>query len=405
MSHIIEYSNQEIPQLLELLTSTTLTEQAEHHLTIYLSTPPKNRRGPDAKQPWQIELRQQLDAELSKALLLDRAMHQQLESRLLEIQGAIDELCEPYSSGNSRVLFTSLEKKADIHILRTQMELPTSVHVNSRAAFAPLLSIADEGRIAGAVLINEREAQFWRIFMGETTLMKRLDYKELALPALETDQATGGKYEESRNSILGQFHSRARAVPAGRLAEHRKKFIHLVAKTLPAVLSGDRLVLVGDPRDLNYLRVSLSKATESYICENNQHLLSLSAIDISTRLNECLAELNQQREEDLVLRARENALAGDKGALGCDAVFAALAQQRARLVVFDASHRYSGYVDNQTGEILTDKNGHTNVRKESDLIEHLWRACHQSGASLIPVEGIAAKKMQEHDGIAALLYW
>jgi hypothetical protein len=171
-----------------------------------------------------------------------------------------------------------------------------------------------------------------------------------------------------------------------RLQENRERFLknagHLVSQHYADRPWRD-LIVIGEGDRPRLLAAGLQKDGRR-MHEVHHDLIRAPAARIGARVEEELVHINRTREEELV-RALEEAIGSDVGAaLGPKEVVEALEQGRVRHVIFDAEADLSW----EDGSPLADR-----------LIE----LAVATSAELTPVEGLAAARLEQREGVAAML--
>jgi hypothetical protein len=100
--------------------------------------------------------------------------------------------------------------------------------------------------------------------------------------------------------------------------------------------------------------------------------------DVADHANRCIAEIEAEREAELVRRATELTYNG-RAALGVQQILECLEMARVEHLVYNAAREFD------------------------DQLEELVGRAISTGASVTPVEGGRAEPLAEHDGVAAIL--
>jgi hypothetical protein len=121
-------------------------------------------------------------------------------------------------------------------------------------------------------------------------------------------------------------------------------------------------------------------------------------MDIAERLRQDRAD----RNVDLSRRVRAAALGAQRGALGLSEVVAALNEGRVEQVIYDSARRYTGGIG-PDGSLFADGERLGLGTEEPRLLERIVERALDTGARVAPLEGPAARRLADADGIAALL--
>ncbi len=143
-----------------------------------------------------------------------------------------------------------------------------------------------------------------------------------------------------------------------------------------------RLIAFGDPEHFRELSVGIRKGTDAELAEEVD-VIEEERGRVLSRVNEAVAAGNRRRELELIERAVEGARTpGGHGALGVIDVQQALNEARVEHLVFDA--------DTQDQELAD---------LEDEVIERALR----TSATVTPLEDVAAERVRDHGGVAAIL--
>jgi hypothetical protein len=131
------------------------------------------------------------------------------------------------------------------------------------------------------------------------------------------------------------------------------------------------------------LRAGLAPQADADL-EVHADLIGAGIGEIGERLATEIEHLGQARAESLVARIEDAIGADPPAALGPDEVLAALAEGRARHVVFDVR-------------------GTLGTRDGTPIEEQIVARAAMTDAEATPVTGLAAEALAKRDGVAALL--
>jgi len=164
-----------------------------------------------------------------------------------------------------------------------------------------------------------------------------------------------------------------------------------------------RIVISGDERLTGPLVDALPTRLRDVALLDPRHLQSdhpALAMDIAERLRQDRAG----RNVDLSRRVRAAALGAQRGALGLSEVVAALNEGRVEHVIYDSARRYTGGIG-LDGSLFADAERLGLGTEEPRLLERIVERALDTGARVTPLDGLAADRLADADGIAALLRW
>jgi Bacterial archaeo-eukaryotic release factor family 10 len=264
---------------------------------------------------------------------------------------------------------------------------------------SPLLELLDEGRPAGVVLVSVCAAELldWRFG----------DLRPLARVTREVADDRG-----ERPGPLVTNSAGARPVTAARDQRSRRdrdqqmRWMEQVAAEvlhLADEQDWERIVISGDERLTRPLVDALPTRLRDVALLDPRHLQSdhpALAMDIAERLRQDRAG----RNVDLSRRVRAAALGAQRGALGLSEVVAALNEERVEQVIYDSARRYTGGIG-PDGSLFADGERLGLGTEEPRLLERIVERALDTGARMTPLDGPAASRLADADGIAALLRW
>jgi hypothetical protein len=308
-----------------------------------------------------------------------------LRSAIERVMPTIERLLDPRTSGRGGAAFSPLST-ADVTFLTAPMPLPTRVVLDSRPFVQPLLELLDEGRPAGVVLVSAHAAELldWRF--GDLRPLARIT-REFA--------DDGG---ERRGPLVDQRSRRERVQQMRWMEQVAAEVLHLADQQ-----DWGRIVISGDERLTAPLVNALPTRVRDVAILDARHLQSDQpglAMDIAERLRQDRAG----RNVDLSRRARAAALGAQRGALGLSEVVAALNEGRVEHVMYDSARRYTGGIG-PDGSLLADGEHLGLGTEEPRLLERIVERALDTGARVTPLDGSAAGRLADADGIAALLRW
>jgi len=321
-----------------------------------------------------------------------------LRSAIERVMPTIERLLDPGTSGRGGAAFSPLST-SEVTFLTAPMPLPSRVVLDSRPFIQPLVELLDEGRPAGVVLVSAHAAELldWRF--GDLRSLSRVT-REFA--------DDGG----DRPGPLVTNSAGARPVTAARDQRWRREreqqmrsMEQVAAEVLHLADEQDwgRIVISGDERLTGPLVDALPTRLRDVALLDPRHLQSdhpALAMDIAERLRQDRAG----RNVDLSRRVRAAALGAQRGALGLSEVVAALNEGRVEHVIYDSARRYTGGIG-PDGSLFADAERLGLGTEEPRLLERIVERALDTGARVTPLDGLAADRLADADGIAALLRW
>ena len=166
----------------------------------------------------------------------------------------------------------------------------------------------------------------------------------------------------------------------------------------------ERILIAGDERLTAALVQALPERLRAGVLLDPRHLhdheLPALAADVAERFGHDRAT----RNAELSRRVRAAALGAQRGALGLSEVVAALNEGRAEHVIYDSAGRYRGAIG-PDGSLLAEGEHLGLGKEEPRLLERIVERALHTGARVTPLDGPAAGRLADADGIGALLRW
>jgi len=308
-----------------------------------------------------------------------------LRSAIERVMPTIERLLDPATSGRGGAAFSPLST-SEVTFLTAPMPLPSRVVLDSRPFIQPLVELLDEGRPAGVVLVSAHAAELldWRF--GDLRPLARVT-REFA--------DDGG---ERSGPVVDERSHREREQQMRWMEQVAAEVLHLADEQ-----DWGRIVISGDERLTGPLVDALPTRLRDVALLDPRHLQSdrpALAVDIAERLRQDRAG----RNVDLSRRVRAAALGAQRGALGLSEVVAALNEGRVEHVIYDSARRYTGGIG-PDGSLFADGERIGLGTEEPRLLERIVERALDTGARVTPLDGSAAGRLADADGIAALLRW
>jgi Bacterial archaeo-eukaryotic release factor family 5 len=334
----------------------------------------------DRSEGWLIELRKGLKTAIEPG---DDG-HDRGRALESAAQRVLDRFeAEDLPSGRCQIGFceaTSARRSRDIWTAAQMDGFRTSATYGARARLVPLLKLLDEGAAIGAIAVSAERVHLYEWKLGALDLihdweaeMYMRDWRERKSQKPANLARTQGASASGRD----QFDQR--------LEHNRARFLEQTGR-LAAAESHDRgwrrLIAFGDPEHVRELNEGAEKGAEVELAEE-ANVISEDHGRLLERVNAAVAAGNRRRELELIERAVEGAATpGGHGALGLIDIQRCLNEGRVEHLIFDAESQDPGLME-----------------AEDELVERALR----TSADVTPVEGAAAEKLAEHDGVAAVL--
>ena len=290
---------------------------------------------------------------------------------------------EELSSGRCQIGFCEVtgERNArDIWIAAQLDGFRTAASYADRPRLTPLLKLLDEGATVGAVAVSAERVHLFEWGLGAIDLvhdweaeMYMRDWRERKSQKPANLARTQGASASGRDQFDQRLeHNRARFLEeTGGLAdaEARKR-------------GWRRLIAFGDPEQVREFSEGVQKGTELKLAEE-ANVISEPRGKVLERVNAAVAEGNRRRGLELIERAVEGSRTPDgHGAVGVVDVQSSLNEGRVEHLILDA--------DAENRELAD---------VEDEVVERALR----TSAKITPVEDVAAERVREHGGVAAIL--
>ena len=257
----------------------------------------------------------------------------------------------------------------------------TSAAYGERPRLTPLLKLLDQGAAVGVAAISAERVHLYQWNLGALELvddweleMYARDWRERKSQSPADPARVQGASASGRDQFAQRLeHNRARFLEeTGRLADQEAR-----------QRGWRRLIVFGDPEHFGEFAEGTEKGTDAELADHANLISESDRRKLLERVSAAVAEGNQRRELGLIERAVEGAQTpGGHGALGLIDVQRALNEGRVEHLIFDA--------DIQERELAD---------AEDEVIERAIR----TSAKVTPVEDVAAERIREHAGVAAIL--
>jgi Bacterial archaeo-eukaryotic release factor family 5 len=352
-------------------------------LSVYVHVDPADR-----SQAWRIQLRERL-----RALAGEVSPHG--ERRAFE--AAAGEILERFPEdgtppeGRGHVGFIELAEKRPATVWRS-MQMPprrTDVVRAPRPQVRPLVELFAEGPHVGVVLVSAERVRLLEWSLGairelndwEITLFSR-DWRER-----KAERSIPGPRSWTSASGHDQF--------GQRLDANRQRFLHEVGSLINGEHNQRRwrhIIAFGSEEHPRELAAGLARAADRLHVVRHD-LVSAPESQVGERVAAEVGRINTSAALTAVNEVSEAIGAEPGTALGPQETLQALAEGRARHLVFDAGRDYDGDADL----------GYDDGTDGLPIGERLVELAVSTKADITPVYEEPAAKLEPHDGVAALL--
>lgn len=368
-------------------------------LTFTVGHTPAQAADPQPTTP--IELRNQVKALLGELAEKDPDTARAVERRIDHLDAELDDLLDPSSSGRGRALYVAVGS-GETERLTLQVPLPDRVVHDTSAYVRPLVAALDEGRPAGVLVVTGDHTRLLRWTMGD---VEELDASvfELSDDAGARDKA-GPSPGNPRHPHHG-FVDRDRF--EDRVEENRFRHLRDVAEDTLARAKEegwDRLVVSAPPKLRESMRSLLEVNGGPRIVVADTAWEEAPRHHLAVNTWELLRTVRRDREQDLVDTVLERALGGGAGALGLDAVCAALNEGRVSRLLYDAELDLEGYVG-ADGTLYPPTAEVDDARLDRLFVERLLEKSLTTSASVTPLGADTAAPLGPYDRVGAILRW
>jgi len=330
---------------------------------------------------WRIEARERLARLVSRAGEDSGERRKATEATAARVQEHFSSPAQP--SGRIQIGFCEVAVRPGREIwLSAQMQgFGTRIAHLDHPLLTPLAALLDEGSPVGIAAVSSERV---RLFQWELGMIEEL-------AGYDAGFRTGSWRERKSQSTNDPAHaqgvsSSGRDQFDQRLEANRERFLQDTGRAVAQEGKGRgwrALLAFGDP---NYVS-QVAEGAESQMPARHVSdaiIVSEDRETVRRHIDSAVGDLNRDRERELVERARAAALSdGGRGSLGRADVQRALQEGRVAHLLLDAEPP-EGDEDGTANELL---------------IEEAVR----TGAEISPVEGEAAEKLRETEGVAALL--
>ena len=351
-----------------------------------------------------IEIRNQLRTLRQRLAEEDPTVARAVEKRLEALNGPLDELMNPKSSGRGRALFVGVES-GEHHAVALQIPFRERVVYRDGAYVRPLVAALDEGRPAGILVVSRTGTRLLRWAVGEAT---ELEGRHFVVYDELLSHKSG---PAASNPARGQQAYSDRDGFEERIDVNRNRFLREVVEDTVSIAKQeglDRLVVSAPPKLREPMR-ELATASDARVLMAEQLWEDSPPHEIAEAAWTLLRSVHLDREKELAQDAIDRALGGQAGALGLRHVCEAINEGRVSHLLYDDELELEGFVSEQ-GTLHPRVEGviaqsDLELRREPWFVERLLETAIGTSAAVVPLSGDAARLLDDHEGVAALLRW
>lgn len=362
-------------------------------LSVYLRVDPADRR-----QGWRTELRDGLRRIVEGGAGEGVDLRPVLRPTCERVLARFPDAAQP--EGRCQLGFVEIGERPGRELWRSLQVPPRGgsriVH-RERPYLRPLLELLDDGAAVGVLAVSTEHVRLLEWSLGVLTDVREWEpefakgtWRERRAPQM-SDVVRGQATSSSGRDQVDQ-----------RLEANRERFLQQVGREV-RVLCGDRgwpgLLAFGDPALVAEIRDGLGERSDLRH-GGDENVIHAERRELLDKVEAAVADLNRERERDLVRRATDAALAANgRGTLGLPETERALGEARVAHLVFAAERA----VDTKPDGVPA--NGADGVDPIGDeaVSERMIEQALLTSAAVTPVEGEAAAELAEHGGVAALL--
>ena len=363
----------------------------------------------DPRPSWELATRNAL-GRLADELQQRGDDGREAATRLAEAADDVDELLDPRTPGRGRALILALGS-GDRHRVASDTRLRNEVSFGVVPRLAPLVAAACATGRAGLASVSRAGLEVLSPDAGSTQVLLNAPFDE------DTDEWRKMVGPAGDSPALARHSASQRDLFSRRVEEHLVQFLVRRAEAVAELAEAEgwqALVVAGDPRltepVADTLRANLGRrgaATSVSAMASSRHWQKNS--ELKDELDAVLAELRREREQTLVERAHDGALADGSAVLGAADVINGLAEGRIEhlLIGRDATIRGSKTTEGQlvlAGERPPGIDRQA-LTEELDLVDEVIKRALASGAKVTVPAGDPATLLQDRGDVAALLRW
>jgi hypothetical protein len=361
----------------------TLTQQETFTLTLYLDID-QNKQA-NRKRGFVVQ---------AEALLKDLKATHGPDRRLADaIRRALDLVKKLRPKGKSALVVVNTSGKlAELHELG--LPFAASAHWRKGAYLRPVVEAMDEHERYGVVLTSTTRARLFTVHMGEITEHEDLISETTSRSkALGTDQWRSQGRREKRHDEEVALHAK-RVIDA----------LHDLALRQPF----DRLIVAGTKKATAQLERLLPRRLQGKLVRTITMSMTASTREVLAGILKVQQMIEREQETSLVAGLEAELHDGGKAVAGFASVLDAINQGRVWKLFYGKGIKLSGGECSDCGAYSAFTRGPCvycdgRVRKVSQCLDRLSQTVFDMAGQVEVVDGPAAKRLEKHGSIAALL--
>lgn len=361
--------------MIEIQDVKTLVKQCSGNtLSLYLQVNPALEENQADTPAWRIYVKNAL-RDISR-----QADHDEQRAVWDDIQQRVTSYLADYEPGGKGLAMFYCEEFEQVY------ELPVMPHQNmwrfGKPMVAPLLWLIDEYEHYLIVLADSEEAHFLTTYMGNVERQEAMasdrftfDFREKTLMPRQGSpvvrgQAMGGQITEGSH----------RDIFDDKIKDHISRFHNDVARRIRE-LDVPRVIIGGTEKAAHAVYERLHESVRQSVVSVMSIPMHLTDYEVFQRALPVALEYEREQEMELVNQVIDFAMSGGRGALGYDDVKRTLDMQQVEMLVAAFPP------------------------KDENILHDLTLQVLESGGRIELLHDTAAEKLQQHDGIAARLYY
>ena len=353
-------------------------------LTVYLDvdqTNPANRK-------------RQFETHLKDLLKQLRASHPD-DEELAQACGEVEEITKRIEP-TGRTLVLARHRKLGVTFRKViRIGLPSFAYWSNGAFLRPLLEALDEHERFGIVLVDQKRARLFTVFLGDIEEHKDLISQIPPRPDAPTaDKLRSQSRMERHNDESVSTHVRLVAGEISRLMEH---------------LEVDRLIIGGNVGVASELARALPKRLRGRLIEVLPIPLAASTDDIRARASEVQTRLERAEELEVVRELLKEVRKGGRAVAGLSATLEAINEGRVWKLVYLQGLALDGGVCDHCNMLFDPADERCavcgeKVDAEPHMVDRMARAVLERGGHVEMVDGPAAEALRSVAEVAALMH-
>ncbi|MGI9658738.1 MAG: hypothetical protein ACR2OD_07510 [Gaiellaceae bacterium] len=363
----------------------------------------------DPRPSWELTTRNAL-GDLADKLKDEGDQGAEAAARLADASDAVDELLDPRTSGRSRALILALGSGTR-HRVISDAPLPNEVSFGTVPRLAPLAAAVSASGRAGLASVSRSGLDVFSPQAGNSGRLVSEPFDE------DTDEWRKMVGPAGDSPALARHSASQRDLFSRRVEEHLIQFLVRRSDAVAALAEAEAwqaLVVAGDPRltepVVDTLRAKLDRrgtSTSVSAIASSRHWDRDS--ELKDELDGALAELRRERDQALVERAHDGALADGSAVLGAADVINGLAEGRVEHLLIGRDATIRG-AKSAAGQLVLAGERPPGIDRqvlgaEVDLVDDVIKRAFASGSKVTVPAGEPAALLRERGDVAALVRW